>query len=753
MARSATLADLRAGAAAPGVMADAVSAALGRVVREGAATQRCLAARALGRIGRPGSTEPLVEALLDADEDVRADAAGALGRFPDARAAQQLLENLLGDPSGEVKLCAIEALAVMGCRDAVPWLRRLLAGRDEEIVWDEDALDAEGWDDWVDIQVAALRALAGMGAKETVPDIVRAIGDEFGQDLTEVGFSALAMLGDAGADALAGYLDDASPRRRRRAASVLGGLDGDIARAAMARAIRDPSEEVRLAAAQALAARDPADERLAGLMRDPRGEVRAEAVRLCGSRHPDRLVQLLDDPAPAVQAAALEAMTGAVGMEADEALSARLRARLGCADPALSAAAAKAFAALVPQEAAGDLVAQLADRDRPQEVRLAAIHALGGLDDGDATNALAEAIGDETRQIRIEAMAALAGQAGRAWPNRAGDALLAALRGELVPAPEPEPEAVEATEEIDGAPDEDTVAENEDTVPVSTLEAIIGGNAPPGDMASPGVEDVELSEEDMEFLSLVKHGQGKKAVPVVPDVAPHEDVRRFAARVLGDIAEDDVARALACVLGDPDDEPDDEIVGYAADSLARIGEALGALPPQTADALLRAAATGGRDRRLPAVRALAWIDDRRAEKALRIRLRDDDGFVRAEAVRALARKGRHCEAQLDDADAGVRLAAAGSLVAAPADNAIERLVDLAFVSDGLHRREAGRLLRRLDPDAAAARFLDVLADPERQRFRPVAIEALEELYRPDVAVDAGPMVGRDAETRTRKGTS
>jgi hypothetical protein len=59
------------------------------------------------------------------------------------------------------------------------------------------------------------------------------------------------------------------------------------------------------------------------------------------------------------------------------------------------------------------------------------------------------------------------------------------------------------------------------------------------------------------------------------------------------------------------------------------------------------------------------------------------------------------------------------------------LGDFAFGFEGYHRRQAGRLLRRLDRSAANDRFLKALADPDRLRQRPVAIAVLEELNRTD----------------------
>jgi len=123
---------------------DEICRVLSGILSDGVDIHRYLAARASGRIGAPASVQPLIAALLDEDEDVRTDAAEALLELADPRAAQQLLENLLGDPCTEVKLAAIESLAKLQDAKVIPWLRRMVKGRDEEIVWDEEEFYSSG---------------------------------------------------------------------------------------------------------------------------------------------------------------------------------------------------------------------------------------------------------------------------------------------------------------------------------------------------------------------------------------------------------------------------------------------------------------------------------------------------------------------------------------------------------------------------------------------------------------------------------
>jgi HEAT repeat protein len=709
-----------------------VCRALGRVLRDGIDIHRCQAAQALGRIDHPAGVRALVDALLDEDEDVRSDAAGALARLGPPEAGRQLLENLLGDPCTGVKLHAIEALTKMRHPELAPWLRRLLAGRDEEIVWDETEFYEGGWDDWIDVQVKAIQALAELGVEAAVPGIVAAIDDELGQDLSEVGFKALASLGAPGAEALSRYLSEGDARCRRRVAAALGDCDAEAARPALARALGDPSPDVRLAAARALAAREPTDPRLAALFSDPEPALRAEAVRLCGRHHPEHLAALLSAESPAVLAALFELLAVQPGLRRMAAVVQALRAGLADSDGDLAAAAAAALAALAPEDALEDLLAQLRDPTRPLAARLGAARALARLGGAQAAAALAEALGEDARQLRLEAMAGLAALAlaEDAWPNRPGEVLLAALRGELVPAPEAEADAPEAVGAEATAPPSDEQAVSESAFPTSTLASILGDQAPRAAELEAGGRPVELTQADLDRLALAARSTGKRVVPVVPQVAPHEDVRRFAARVLGDLACDEVADSLAQALG----ADDVELCRTAADSLARIGDGIAAFSEEVTDALRQALIDADRDIRLSAIRALGAAGGAGTAKVLEAQLRDPDSFVRAETVRALARLGAagpELAALLDDPDPGVRLAAAQALAGAGGPGAVERLADFAFAFEGYHRRAAGRLLRRLDMAAANAHFLQALDEPELLRLRPVAIEALEELNRTD----------------------
>lgn len=676
--------------------------ALRAVLRDGSDGERCLAARALGRIGDKRAVADLVAALRDPDPDLRGDAAEALRDLCDPRAAGRLLDNLIGDPDGTVKLAAIAALVKTDERRVIPWLRRMVRARDLEVAWDDAALHAGGWDDWLDIQVAAIAALAQLQAVEAVPDIIGALGDDDGQDLTETAVRALARLGADGAAALAGLLHDLSPRTRRRAAAALAGITGRDIAAPLAEALDDPAPEVRLAALRSRARVMPGDPLLPRMLFDPEPGVRSEALRLAPAPDRDMLVAMLDDPSGAVRVTALSRLGEVSGSVVDPALAERLGGLAEDSDGAVSGAAMATLVALDPGRARARLVALLGDSGRPAVTRLNALRALAGLGDATLLDTFAEAARAAPRQIRLAALAALAGIARRAddWPNPAGDTLTAALRGHLLRTPD---DAAEPTEPVaeSGAPAAAEEDPDAPRFPATTLDSILERNA----------ADAPRTRRAAAAMA-----------------APNDDLRVLAARVLGDIAHAGAAEALAAELGDANAD----LVLAAAGSLARIAATGMALPQGAVRALLAAAETAGPDKRCALIRALGPVSAASGVGALlQNGLGDADPTVRAAAAEALAAGGRGdlAAVRLDDPDEAVRLAAARAVAAVGDPACVPLLTETTLSGAGHLARPVARLLRDIDAPAATAALIAILADPSRRRDRGPAIEAIEELNR------------------------
>ena len=774
---------------------DQVCEALCDLLENGEDVHRTVVAQTLGRMGYVEAVPDLIQGLLDEDEDVRTDVAAALAELADSRSAEPLMQNLLGDPCWEVKLAAIDALTKMGHSDLVPWLRRMLKGKDEEIVWDESEFYETGWDDWVDIQVKVIKALARFGDQEAVPEIVEALDDEYGQDLSEVAFTAFAGLGDAGAAALASYATSDNARLRR-AVTVLGTVDNIVASETMTRALVDEDADVREAAGRAVATRDPADPRLEMLLLDRKPEIRAAFVALCGRYYPGRLSDMLSEDNNVLLAAVLQEIIKDPALIEEMGLKGRLLEILDTAGPETAALATSALMQVSPEDMETPLLEKLADPETALEIRLAVIKAVASRPGEAVLQVLEGVLGDDQRQVRLAAMTALAdySKVAEDFSDEAGGVLLAALRGEIVLPPEDSDETPETFEEtsdeiaadagdadpatdvsVEDAGEEVTVSETiemaqsvqpvrsvaeieaEETVaaaslpeeveievrPGSTLAALLDDE--PGTVDEEPVEStpVELTEEDLDYMELTNQKPRRKVMSPETTLAPHQDVRRYAARVLGDFPQEDVTMALAGVLTDEDRD----LVITALDSLARAGAETTALPNEVVDALLAISETQDNDVRIAVSKALAHVNTGEAIARMQAYLTDSSSFVRAEAVHGLALAGQvdaGVEACLGDEAPSVRMAAARALAQEASDATVQRLGDFSMEFEAFHILDVAALLADRHAETARTLYLQILDDGGRKRYWKSAIEALEKIGRPG---DRAALAARQRLTR------
>lgn len=753
----------------------AVCEALVKVLKEGVDVQRCAAAKALGSLKHNDSVQPLIEALLDEDPDVRADVAEALSRIKDPSASEQLLANFIDDPDTDVKRYALRALVDMRYAPTQEWLEKLLREEEDEIQWDlVDFFDRE-WDDREDFRLLAVEGLGIFKGTDAIKDITAVLDDEFAQDMTEVAFRTLINIGGQGIATVGKYLVEGDDRQRRRAAAALAASAAPDAEALTTVALQDKSLEVRLFAARALAARSSDDPRLRLILADTNAQARAEAIHLCGANNPEWIARLIDDKHSAVQIAALEVLAKnpdiCSGMAVIEAVRERIVGKKDAPSPdGVVTAALKAYAAIGAKDALEHLTAIAEDTSRVEEVRLAAVEGLAIVGGEAATIALTQLAADSLRHVRLNSLAALVGIAERkdSADENATKALFAALHGELVSPEEPEPAETEteeasddpvaeetvdasaedvapdaALEDADGervveddAPAEIGLVEELDDVepdvgPMSTLDAVIAANEQVE--VFKGGEEVELNADDLEMLENVKIGGGRNRGRIhVPH--PYDDVRRFAARVMGDLRRDDAAVELASCLRDPDQD----LAVTAADSIARIAHRGTPLPYETVQALIFAFRTGERDLRMQALRGLANDTGGKGPGLLADGLKDEDAFVRIEALRGLG--NRRCAGQevtdMLSVDHGeVRLCAARAIANTQAPDVLDTLANYAFAFEAVHRRQAAGMMKDIDADGASVRMINIIGDEKSSRLWQAAAEVLHTLHNEDVEVN------------------
>ncbi len=713
--------------------AGAVVRSIVRVLRDGDGAHRCFAVRALGRIGARDAIQPLIGATQDPDEDVRCEAVDALGQLGGVGAVAALLDSLRLDPCGDVKHQSVLALEQLGAEQAVPLLRDLVRGRGDEVVWDEMAI-LDGWDDWLDVQVGAIRALASLQAQEAVPDILIALLDEEAQDLSDVATRALAALGASGAKALRRLLDGGEPRQRRAAARALRDQRSAKALEVLARHLADRDPDVREAALVALTQHDPCDPRLMRFLADEEPRLRAKSVALIGPYHPRHVARLLDDPDDEVQIAAVTVAAERTGELDIPDLLPRLRLKIRGPSEPVAIAALPALPRLDPAVALADLTEQLQDKGCPTALRAAAARTLVDLESATIVGVLASAVDEGVRDVRYHALMTLGRIAQETTPRapKAKQTLLAALRGELVPAPEAaDEEPIEPPVAEPHTQDEtDVRSAPQATTPTSTLAAIFG---PERAAQLTGMERGSLGNltpEDVRRLEQAAARPRRKHVLLEPEIALHRDVRLFAAKVLGDLLETEVLEALADCL----ENEDRELARTASDSLARAArgtEIAGAVISR----VLAALDSDDLAVKLNLVPLLGVQDGATVQATLSRLIRDPEPRVRAACLRAsieLKSPGFEAADWLDDSDPGVVLAAAEALAGRDCEEAtVDLLTSAVFLHNGVNRQAVARLLCRLDPPRANAALITVLQDEDQRRSWRVAIEALEVLNRPD----------------------
>lgn len=708
---------------------------LSTILSEGIDVHRCAAARALGAIGLPQSITDLVAALLDEDADVRMDAATALAGVRDVSIAPKLMDNLIGDPDADVKKAVITTLVAMRYTPVIPLLRSLAVARSEDqIAWDEEEFYAEGWDSWVDIQLAAIKGLAAFAHEDAVPDILTALGDELGQDITEPAFEAFAQMGQPGASALSAQYTNGDARLRRRIARAVGQSDSrslDDLRSAM---LSDDTAAIRTLMLKNLAARDT---RLAPLFGDTDAGVRAAVVQHAGTENIPLLWDLIEDPASEVRVEVFKIIADYPAEFTDKRLIEAVKKAIK-GDPEAAKYAALALFALKGPKVAKGLSHVLGNTDVPHAFRIGVMETLEKAGET-AVPALLGVAGDDDRQLRLASLTALANIATNdpEWPNDAGIGLLSALKGELVLPPEEEA-AEEEPQEPKAVPDEAELEEiaqeideslplvAENAVPGSTLHAIMA-NKPDLPVEEP--EEIVLDEVQQRLLDMTNTRKlAKRKVSWETAVAPYLDVQRFSARLLGQVVNAEVTDALIAALdADIDQETTDAILF----SLARHGAELGELPEALNEPLLALLDSAQSETRVLAVRVLGWMAHDDVVSKLEELLSHEDQLVRVEAVQALDHRniaGPAMEKALNDKYIGVGIAAARALARINGDDAVDALVKFAVQNDGIYRYDIGKLLGQSAPIKGAAQLLALLKDEEQKINWLVAMDALAEVF-------------------------
>jgi HEAT repeat protein len=303
-------------------------AALATALRDADTEVRASAAQALGSLGDPRAVEALLQALRnDADAGVRKMAAWALGEIESPAAVGGLSQALRSDSSAEVRAMAAWALGEIESAEAVDALGAALRDSSVEVrrnaVWALGEIESAKAVEWlipalqdadVEIRRKATWALGEIESPAAVPGLSGAMRDSDAEVRGTAAWALGEIQSPAGIDALRVGMTDSDVEVRRKSAWALGEIQDARAVPALTAALGDADHETRKTAVWALgeiqdASAIPA---LRPLLHDPDGEVRKTAIwALIEMDDPavyDVLVELLQDEDPEVRKQAARAL-------------------------------------------------------------------------------------------------------------------------------------------------------------------------------------------------------------------------------------------------------------------------------------------------------------------------------------------------------------------------------------------------------------------------------------------------------------
>lgn len=276
---------------------------------------RAAAVASLGQLQDPRAIAALSKALKeDTDARVREAAAQALGEIDDSRAVPALLEALRNEKVSNVRVQIVEALREIDDPSAVNGVAA--AAKDPSVQVRRAVAEALG--EFED--VAGVPALMSMVRDEDV-DVRRSVAESLGEIENSNAIEALTILAkDPHADV------------RQNAISALGNLEDMRTLPTLVAALKDEHHDVRNQAADAIHNIDgirSAPPALIELLRDPHRDVRQSAAHSLGSIGDAAAVPALKravaDPDLDVRRHVVEALKEIGGPEAMEALVALLK--------------------------------------------------------------------------------------------------------------------------------------------------------------------------------------------------------------------------------------------------------------------------------------------------------------------------------------------------------------------------------------------------------------------------------------------
>jgi HEAT repeat protein len=239
------------------------------LARSAGATVRRSALRILAYFGYPSAFEVMVAAANDPDQRIRDAGMNGLAFIEDDRATEALLR-ISKDPSARTRSSTMKALGhrsadaaivatlTAGLADGDPWVRYYACQSLGKLGVREMAPNVEKLlrDPAGQVRVAAVETLALLGGEPARRALLTAASRPDDEDMRRAALVGLGMTRDREAlDALSAAAAAADPMTRLIAVSALAAFDASEVVPSLAKASEDPEESVRTAALGCLAVR------------------------------------------------------------------------------------------------------------------------------------------------------------------------------------------------------------------------------------------------------------------------------------------------------------------------------------------------------------------------------------------------------------------------------------------------------------------------------------------------------------------
>ncbi|MCK5916801.1 MAG: HEAT repeat domain-containing protein [Cocleimonas sp.] len=678
------------------------------LLAKGDEVDRCYAIRSLACIQDGSAVEMLVNSLRDDDIDVCVDAAEALaqGEFAsDVMVTEKLIESLLKDPDGEVKVACVRALVQREDPQAIPHLLSLVEKPPEDTAYVTDE-----WDVWWDMQLESIRGLGKMQVADAVPVLRRVLDTDDFLDIENEIFNALAAIGGVANAYLFTKLTEGNSRYRRRIAKALGYGNSAESLRPLARALKDPDADVREATLSSLLQRDAVQylPAIVILFRDNSPTVRQLAIKVADQlsqqtnqksiQHEvliEKLLPLLRDSDTLVITTALNALSNLAwqpSQEDEEYLVSLLKTCIGDA----FASVCNATLRLKLTDAVATLLYMLRHNELQIEEKMHALVTLGrfGIWNKAVESVIWASIFDDNKTVRVAAIEALAEldkacvkpatkPEGDKQPQRLPiDMITEAVQGSLEPpltkkiipitvVKEADKTKKEASQQVDpqeGKSSDEfiddakklisaSISEGEKPVPLSTLDSIVISRVEKQmecqqESENPAIEVIVEPDPEMdEFIALSEENAEISKWLLNKEVVDIDvDIQRLAARFLAQSNAEQAIPILLSVLNSDDSQLQREaILSLGAVIVATESES-DTLTEQIASlhtALIKALKAEDRDLRIAAATVLGDLGTDVDIPALVDMLDDKEVAMRMQLLRSLVAISMRADDEMD----------------------------------------------------------------------------------------------------------